>query len=142
LKKSKNPSYVLIVFIITYYFFDDDDLPTSTYISSIYFGALTDCDCCSLKGVYTENGKNPEIFEHSLRFNEWKTNYGVAYPNLKYERTPNHLNLMKREIATQVRYEDMSFGEDKIWSDKIFQLELLKKESIIEEPIYNYLKTT
>ena len=49
---------------------------------------------------------------------------------------------MKREIATQVRYEDMSFGEDKIWSDKIFQLELLKKESIIEEPIYNYLKTT
>jgi hypothetical protein len=121
-------------------FFDDDDLPTNSYIISIYNGALSGLDCASLKGIYTENGNNPELFEHSLRFSEWKTNYGIAYPGLKYERTPNHLNLIKREIASKVEYQDISFGEDKIWSDTIFNLNLLKTEYLIQEPIYNYLK--
>jgi glycosyltransferase involved in cell wall biosynthesis len=123
-------------------FFDDDDLPTPYYIEGIYNAALSGCDCASLKGIYTENGANPEIFEHSIKYKEWKTNYGVPYPNIKYERTPNHLNLIKRELAVQVRFEEISFSEDKIWSDKINELGLIKTEYYIEQPIYNYLKIT
>jgi len=121
-------------------FFDDDDMPTPDYITGIYNGALSGCDCSSLKGIYTENGVNPEIFEHSVKYKEWKTNYGFPYPQVKYERYPNHLNLIKKEIANKVRFDEISFGEDKNWSDKIFQLGLIKNEYYIENPIYNYLK--
>lgn len=123
-------------------FFDDDDMPTKDYIDEIYKAAISSCDCASLKGIYTENGLNPEIFEHSIKYDVWKTNYGVIYPNIKYERTPNHLNLIKRDLAIQVKFEEINFSEDKIWSDKIHKLGLIKTEYYIEKPIYKYLKTT
>lgn len=121
-------------------FFDDDDMPTESYLSNLCIGMLADKDCCSLKGIYTINGQNPEIFEHSIKYNSWKTNEGVLYPNVKYERPPNHLNCIKSEIAKQFKFKDLSHGEDSDWSNMIHQSGLIKTEHYIDTPIYQYLK--
>lgn len=121
-------------------FFDDDDMPTPIFINSIYSGALLDTDCCSLKGIYTVNGQNPEVFEHSIKYNAWKTNEGVIYPEIKYERPPNHLNCIKTEIAKQLLFKEISHGEDNDWSNRLHESGKIKTEYYISEPIYNYLK--
>ncbi len=121
-------------------FFDDDDMPTPTYIYNIVNGMVKNYDCCSLKGIYTINGQNPEIFEHSIFYNAWKTNDGASYPSVKYERPPNHLNCIKTEIAKQFLFKDISHGEDNAWSDLIHESKKIKNEYYIQEPIYNYLK--
>jgi hypothetical protein len=122
-------------------FFDDDDMPTEFYIKELLIGtAVKKLDCCSLKGIYTVNGQNPEIFEHSIKYNSWKTNEGVTYPNVKYERPPNHLNCIKTEIAKKFLFNDKSHGEDCDWSNDIANSGLIKTEYYITEPIYQYLK--
>jgi hypothetical protein len=121
-------------------FFDDDDMPTEFYLKRIVEGMVQDYDCCSMKGIYTVNGQNPEVFEHSLKYSSWRTNEGVEYPNVKYERTPNHLNCIKTEIAKQFTFKNVSHGEDNDWSDDINNSKKIKTEFYIEEPIYKYLK--
>jgi hypothetical protein len=56
-------------------FFDADDWPAEDYIKTIFNNLGTSPDCLSLRGIMTTDGKNPEIFEHSLKYNEWKTNH-------------------------------------------------------------------
>jgi hypothetical protein len=121
-------------------FFDDDDMPTQYYIESIMQGMINGYDCCSLKGIYTVNGSNPEIFEHSLKYSSWKTNENAVYPDVKYERPPNHLNCIKADIAKKFLFKDISHGEDNAWSDMIQESGLIKSEYYINKPIYNYLK--
>jgi hypothetical protein len=123
-------------------FFDDDDLPTEHYFSEIEKGIKMGVDVVSLKGIYTVNGQNPEIFEHSLQYNQWLTNEGVKYPNVKYERPPNHLNAMKLSIAHKFTFPDINHGEDKAWSMKISECKVLQTEHYVLEPIYRYLKRT
>jgi hypothetical protein len=123
-------------------FFDDDDLPTDSYIENLAIGMLLNYDCCSLKGIYTVNGLNAEIFEHSLKYTKWSTNNNSIYPNVKYERPPNHLNCIKSVIAKQFFFEEINHGEDKIWSDNIQSSGMIKTEYYINEPIYKYLKRT
>lgn len=120
-------------------FVDDDDEVSSDYVSKILEAIKMNPDCCSLTGVYTVNGNNPEIFEHSLKYKEWKTTIG-DYP--KYERPPNHLNVIKKEIAIKYSFIPVSHGEDHDWSQRIANDQALKTESIIEGVIYHYKHIT
>ena len=123
-------------------FFDDDDRPDPDYIKLLWEGVQSDCDVISLKGIYTLNGNNPEIFEHSIKYSSWKTNNNVSLPNVKHERPPNHLNAIKTKIAKQFMFKEINHGEDKLWSEEINASGILKTEFVIEKPIYNYLKIT
>lgn len=116
-------------------FFDSDDTPSPTYIQSVMVGIENGADCCSLRGIITFDGKNPELFEHSLRYAEWKTN---TTGDIKYERNPNHLNVIKREIAQQFKYPETNHGEDHDWSTQVLKSGLIKTEHYIDEVIYNY----
>lgn len=116
-------------------FFDDDDWPEPNYISSIMEGIEKGVDCCSLRGVITWNGQNPEVYEHSVRYSAWRTNHTGP---IKYERYPNHLNAIKREIAQQFRFPETNHGEDHDWSTQVFNSGLIKTEHYIDYPIYNY----
>lgn len=120
-------------------FFDDDDEPSKDYIKKILEAIKTNPDCCSLYGVYTVNGENPELFEHSLRYKEWKTNV-TECP--KYERPPNHLNVIKTEIGINYKFIPVNHGEDCDWSMRIAKDEVLKTESVIEGVIYHYKHIT
>jgi hypothetical protein len=53
-------------------------------------------------------------------------------------RTPNHLNTIKTEIAKQVRYPEISHGEDQDYSHRLWNSSLMKTESLIGERMYIY----
>lgn len=127
-------------------FIDDDDRIGENYFKRLLEGIEHDVDCCSLRGVITENGVNPLIFEHSLKYKEYKTNEhkkNTPIPiqiseSVVYERYPNHLNCIRSSIAKQFTFPDKNHGEDTDWATKIFNSGLLQMEHYIDEVIYFY----
>lgn len=118
-------------------FIDDDDRVSIYYIPFIYEGVLKGVDCCSLTGEITEDGKNPQLFQHSIKYKEYKTN-NIIGNKIKYERYPNHLNAIKSSIAKQFKFPEKNHGEDKAWADLIHESGLIKTEHFINDVIYYY----
>lgn len=116
-------------------FVDDDDDITSNYIDLLMEGIAHDVDCCSLRGVITWNGEQPEVFEHSIKYDAYKTN-DTGYP--KYERYPNHLNCIKKSIANDFKYPEINHGEDTDWATQVFQSGRIKTEHYIDAVLYHY----
>jgi cellulose synthase/poly-beta-1,6-N-acetylglucosamine synthase-like glycosyltransferase len=112
-------------------FVDDDDMVSVDYVEKVLTALDDDPDCASLTGIiYFANGKS-EIFDHSVEHQEWsRGSNGVYY------RSPNHLNAIRRSIASKVVFEDINFGEDKRFSDKVRPF--LRKETRIPGEIYYY----
>ena len=115
---------------------DDDDTVSDNYIELMLKAIESGCDCASLKGIITTNGGDPRIFEHSLKYNDWRTNSDEV--EVKYERYPNHLNLCKASIAKQFRFPETTFGEDHVWSKAVHEAGALKTEYYIDDIIYFY----
>ena len=115
-------------------FFDDDDTPSNNYIQWAIKVIESNTDCGSLLGVITFDGENPEVFEHSLKYSEWKTTTN----HVKYERYPNHLNFIRREIAQRFFFPETKQGEDEDWSTQVHKSGLIKTEFTIPEVIYHY----
>lgn len=113
---------------------DDDDWIVPKYTKHLIEAANSDCDCASLRGMYNVDGVDDGIFEHSIRYQEWRTtdNY------IKYERYPTPLNLIRSSIAKQFQYPDIRFGEDHAWSKQIHESGLLQKEYYVDELTYIY----
>lgn len=121
-------------------FVDDDDTVSSNYVELLLEAVESGCDCASLKGEITMNGGKPEIFEHSLKYGEWKTNPEGS--GIRYERYPNHLSLIKASIAKQFKYPEKNHGEDFDWSKMLHESGLLKSEHYIDEILYYYNYTS
>lgn len=116
-------------------FVDDDDLVSDDYVSKIVTAIQSNPDCCSLLGVFTTNGINPIEFHHSIKYTAWSND------RIPYERNPNHLNAIRRELAIATKFNDsMSVGEDHDFSKRIQPL--LKTESEIDGVLYHYLWLT
>lgn len=116
-------------------FFDDDDKPSSHYIAKVLAGCNEGKDCCSLRGVITFNGDTPEIFEHSIKYDAYKTNHtGVP----KYERYPNHLNAIRSDIARSFTFPEINHGEDTDWATQIKRAGSITTEAVITDIIYHY----
>lgn len=124
----KTPGYVA--------FIDDDDDIESNYIYHLTCGMLNNVDCCSLRGIITDDGQNPRMFEHSIKYHEYKTveENGVV----RYERYPNHLNCIKTGIAAQFTFPEKNFGEDTTFANKLHDSRFIKTEHWIEPIIYFY----
>ena len=118
-------------------FVDDDDRVSMDYIPTLLKAIESKPDCVSLRGVITWKGENPEIFEHSIRYDEYKTTDNA----IRYERYPNHLNCIKAEIAKQFKFPETSFGEDTDFATQIKKSGLLKKEIFVDKILYHYLYT-
>jgi cellulose synthase/poly-beta-1,6-N-acetylglucosamine synthase-like glycosyltransferase len=112
-------------------FVDDDDMVSEDYVEKVLIALDDDPDCASLTGIiYLANGTS-SIFDHSVEHQEWsRGSDGVYY------RSPNHLNAIRRSIASKVVFEDINFGEDKRFSDKVRPF--LRKETRIPGEIYYY----
>ena len=80
------------------------------------------------------DGQMPKYFEHSIKYNEYNTTQNF----ITYERYPNHLNVIKREIAVQFKFPEINFGEDTDWATQINKSGLLKKETYIDQVLYYY----
>lgn len=119
-------------------FIDDDDLVSENYVSLLMDGINKGVDCCSLKGIITEDGKNPLIFEHSIVYHEYRTVTNSPPGEVRYERYPNHLNCIKASIAKKFRFPEMNHGEDADWATQIHKSGLIQTEHYIQEVIYYY----
>lgn len=119
-------------------FIDDDDRVSDNYIQLLMEGINKGVDCCSLKGIITEDGKNPLLFEHSIKYGIYRTITDSQPGEIRYERYPNHLNCIKASIAKQFRFPEKNHGEDTDWATLIHQSGLIKTEHYIPETIYYY----
>lgn len=113
-------------------FVDDDDRVNPRYVELLLNAIKTNPDAVELHGHYLSGNNKPELFVHSIQYTEWKTVDGV------HQRPPNHLNVVKRELALQARFTEKNFGEDHDYSMALRSL--LKTESPLEEIIYFYEK--
>lgn len=112
-------------------FIDDDDNVSDNYIELMYKAAQSGCDCASLVGLITFDGKNPRYFIHSLKYDHY-------HEGKEYYRPPNHLNLIKREIAVKFKFPDKYISEDTDWAMQLVRAGALKTEYPISETIYFY----
>lgn len=118
-------------------FIDDDDIVSAYYIDLLMEGIDKRVDCCSLRGEYSVDGNFDGVFEHSIKYKQYKT---VENSPVKYERYPNHLNCIKASIAKRFKFPETNWGEDTDWATQIHKSGLIKTEHYIPDVIYHYLK--
>lgn len=120
-------------------FIDSDDRIGEKHFEHVLAGIATGADCCSLKGIITEDGQKPLIFEHSIKYYEYRTNPdAVPMRDVTYERYPNHISCIKASIAKQFRFPEKNHGEDTDWATQIFKSGAIKTEHYIDDVIYHY----
>lgn len=115
-------------------FVDDDDDISDAYVSRLAMEMADGAaDVIGFTGLMIgPPGTTPKPFVHSLRYTDW------FEENRTYYRPPNHLNPIRREIATRYRFREVSKEEDKAFSMALVQDQALKKERFIEDPLYRY----
>ena len=116
-------------------FIDDDDEIDKDYIKTIMQGRNKSPDCISLRGIYSIDGKIDGTFEHSIKYKAYRT---VYVNQIKYERYPNHLNVIKAEISKKFKFKEINHGEDTDWATQIFKSGLLKNEYYTDKILYYY----
>jgi hypothetical protein len=118
-------------------FIDDDDMVSDDYIAMIYERLLKDPDCVALLGIITFDGQNPMTFIHSINYTSiYSGADGIFY------RPPNHLNPIRRSIAQQFSYPNVSQGEDAVYTMLVANSRLLQKEESVPHAYYFYLLRT
>lgn len=111
-------------------YIDADDSVASNYIALILAALETRPDCVGINGIMTTNGVNEKKWFISKEYNSWYEENGIYY------RCTNHLAPVRREIAMQVGFPELSHGEDYRYSMDLRGL--LHTEVIIRQPIYHY----
>jgi hypothetical protein len=117
-------------------FLDDDDDISDKYIKYLWDAANSGVDCASLTGIITFDGKGAKQFVHSIQYDRYFEDQHVYY------RPPNHLNLIKRSIAQEFEFPDVTLSEDTPWAMQICNAKVLKTEFAIPEVIYYYKYVT
>jgi len=115
-------------------FIDDDDLVTADYVSRIRGAVESDPDVVGMEIKMYRKGINPQKCVHSMRYSDW-FHEGVG-PLRVYYRCPNHLNVVRRELALAVGFPDLTIGEDRTYS--LALRPLLTTEVMLEGPVYTY----
>lgn len=111
-------------------FVDDDDRVSDDYIKSILDATNEDNDTITFNSEVRLNQEASKICYFSNKFKEDNNK-----PDL-YERTPNHICAIKRDIAKKVKFPSKIFKEDVDYSQKIRPL--IKTETKIPRVLYYY----
>lgn len=120
-------------------FIDDDDLVSDTYVADILQAAEHDTDCITFNGWMKTDGQNHKQFRFSIQYPYTEVTFEGKQVYLRY---PNHLTPIKREIALQVQFPNISMGEDYAWATEIHNRKLIKSERKINKELYFYLYRT
>lgn len=111
-------------------FHDDDDFCSIDYVLLILQACLHNTDSIGITGTMTTNGRNEEKWFVSKDYDSWYKQNGVYY------RSPTHISPVRRSIALQAMFPDVTIGEDAEYSKRL--LPLIKTEVNIDQPIYHY----
>lgn len=113
---------------------DDDDWVSDDYVDSL-LGAIRENPGVHGVGFLvrcTVNGSNPQLGRASVRYKKWGDHQdGVRYVRPLYHKTP-----VLRSIALRVGFQDIRYGEDKIYSDGV--MKHATTEAYVDKVIYHY----
>lgn len=111
-------------------FVDDDDRIEPDYMKTLLDAAESDADVITFLVSVSLNGQPPKICRYSKDFTEdYNTSDG-------YFRLPNHICCVKRELAAQVDFPSVIYGEDAPYARLLRPL--LKTEHAIDRVLYHY----
>jgi hypothetical protein len=115
---------------------DDDDWITENYVKLIVEAIKNNpnIDNLGINGIITTDGENPKKWVISCHFDDWYEEDDVYY------RTPNHICPIRTDLARIADFDEVDWGEDYPFSQRIKPL--LKNEAVIEEPLYIYQFST
>jgi len=112
-------------------FVDDDDRLDDEYLPALLEAATgSDADVITFQVSVSINGADPRICYYSKNF--------AADRNLpdRYERLPNHLMCVKRDLAAKVAFPHLPHGEDAGYAKQLAPL--LTSELPIPRVLYHY----
>lgn len=116
-------------------FVDDDDRVSADYVEQVMVGINRGVDAVTITSIITVDGKNPRfVIDSPYQENRFYKN--------TYYRGVQHLDAVKRELASQIKYEDISFGEDAKWTKAMHESGLIKTWYRVGKPIYFYESRT
>ena len=117
-------------------FVDDDDKITPHYFKVIEDAILSgnDYDSIAFNGRFYVNFEFWRPFYHSLKYDEWSDDDKGFY------RPANHLNPIKTRIAKQILFKNVTDGEDRDFSEKLMDLEVINSEYNHDKVQYLYYK--
>lgn len=112
-------------------FIDDDDTISKVYLVHIMEALKSEPDVVGFKGWITTNGRNRT---------EWRISKDFPYEQKGnvYLRYNNHLSPIKKEIAKQIGYPDLTYGEDYDYATRLKESGLIQTEVFIDKHLYNY----
>lgn len=113
-------------------FVDSDDRIGDNYFKHAFKGINMGADACGLTGIITVDSKNPKKFVHSFQFDHWYEKDNVYY------RNNNHLNVIKKSIAEEIKFPEINSGEDHDYSKRLYESGLITTEYWDENEIIYY----
>lgn len=116
-------------------FIDDDDEVPEYYIQELLFAADSYADCFDINGTITTNGTNEKQWFIKLG-SEYRADHSTGKEI--YLRYPNHITPIKTELAKQIKFPNITIGEDYAWATMLRDSKLLKTSYLIEKPMYHY----
>ncbi len=114
---------------------DDDDTVAEDYVKTIYEATANDVDCIGYKEHCTFDGMRHRISDISLKYSEWKQ-FNQDVNGIHHQRTPFFKVPIKTYLCQTIRVNDMRFGEDHDFANRIHPL--LKSEHYINRQMYFY----
>lgn len=119
-------------------FIDDDDLVHSDYVGLVYRAIQNKPDVVGIVGEITII--QPPRSDVRRKFYHVISNENYVTSNRGFERPPNHINPMKRSIASRYKFPEKNFGEDTDWAMELSRSGIWKRASqtFIPEVIYFY----
>lgn len=112
---------------------DDDDSVPAYYLEKVYTALQSKPDCIGYLESVHFNGKE-RIACHSNRFADW----GENKEGYAFVRTIFYKDAMRTDIARQIGFADLRYGEDHDFARRLKASGLLKTEVFINEIMYHY----
>ena len=111
-------------------FVDDDDMVTDDYVVTLLMGTASKADVINFQVMCSVNGGEykPVYYNAEYRMNK---NFSD-----RYERLPNHIMCIKRDLAIKAGFPEKNMGEDDDFAKNLRPL--LKTQSFIDKPLYYY----
>lgn len=129
---------ILLDKVQTAYFvmIDDDDMIPDYYLEEVYKALEEQPDCVCYLEQAIMDGKEFKVC-HSNRFNDWGSGGGY-----NFIRTPFYKDVLRTDIAKQIGFKDLRYGEDHDFARRLKKSGLIQKEVFINKYMYLYSSTT
>ncbi len=116
-------------------FVDDDDDVSDDYLWQLRQAIAENpgIDCVGFRGLMSVAGQGTRQVHYSLE------NPAQVESGGTYYRTPGHLNAIRKDCLSGVRFPEQNFGEDADFSLQLARKKALRKEAFVDKVLYHYL---